>query len=233
MVRRSPSFRLSPADVRPPKLARPVRPRHRAASHRAVPGAGRCLRARDGRAQAPAQAQRPPPRAEKPAPRPPAKARAPAARKPKPESEGEVDAAAAPRLPASTQAQLRALLSAPNRRALNVDRMPTAQAEALRRSLLEAFTLGQASANDGGFESSIAGRFDGWNGDTVVRLLDGTRWRQVDGAVVVHHAFMPPVTVYRSGTIHRMRIEGVGRSVSVEPLAAAGRGAASPADGAR
>ena len=186
------------------------------------------------RSQAQTPSQRPPARgAEKAAPRPPAKARAPAARKPKPESEGEVDAAAAPRLPASTQAQLRALLSAPNRRALNVDRMPTAQAEALRRSLLEAFTLGQASANDGGFESSIAGRFDGWNGDTVVRLLDGTRWRQVDGAVVVHHAFMPPVTVYRSGTIHRMRIEGVGRSVSVEPLAAGGRGAASPADGAR
>ena len=190
------------------------------------------------RAQAQTQAQRPPTRgAEKAAPRPPAKARAPAARKPKPESEGEGEAdaaaAAAPRLPASTQAQLRALLSAPNRRALNVDRMPPAQAEALRRSLLEAFTLGQASANDGGFESSIAGRFDGWNGDTVVRLLDGTRWRQVDGAVVVHHAFMPPVTVYRSGTTHRMRIEGLGRSVSVEPLAAAGRGAAPPADGTR
>jgi hypothetical protein len=185
------------------------------------------------RAQAPAQAQRPPPRAEKPAPRPPAKARAPAAHKPKPEGEAEPDATATPRLPASTQAQLRALLSAPNRRALNVDRMPPAQAEALRRSLLEAFTLGQASANDGGFESSIAGRFDGWNGDTVVRLLDGTRWRQVDGAVVVHHAFMPPVTVYRSGTTHRMRIEGLGRSVSVEPLAAAGRGAAPPADGTR
>jgi hypothetical protein len=188
----------------------------------------------ESRAQAQTQAQRPPARgAEKATPRPPAKSRAPAPRKPKPEPEGEADADPAPRLPASTQAQLRALLSAPNRRALNVDRMPPAQAEALRRSLLEAFTLGQASADDGGFESSIAGRFDGWNGDTVVRLLDGTRWRQVDGAVVVHHAFMPPVTVYRSGRMHRMRIEGLGRSVSVEPLAAAGRGAASHGDGAR
>ena len=194
-------------------------------------GGAPCARAQ---AQTTPQSQRPPARgAEKGAPRPPAKARAPAVRKPKPEGEAEVDAAAAPRLPASTQAQLRALLSAPNRRALNVDRMPPAQAEALRRSLLEAFTLGQASANDGGFESSIAGRFDGWNGDTVVRLLDGTRWRQVDGAVVVHHAFMPPVTVYRSGTMHRMRIEGLGRSVSVEPVSEARRGAAPAADGER
>lgn len=187
----------------------------------------------DARAQAQPQAQRPAARGaeKKSAPRPPAKARAPAASQPRPE--GEAETAAAPRLPASTQAQLRALMSAPNRRALNVDRMPSAQAEALRRSLLEAFTLGQASANDGGFESSIAGRFDGWNGDTVVRLLDGTRWRQVDGAVIVHHAFMPAVTVYRSGTMHRMRIEGVGRSVSVEPLAGAGRGVVPSEDGTR
>lgn len=126
----------------------------------------------------------------------------------------------APRASDATQAQLRALLSVPNRRALNVERMPPAQAEALRRSLVEAFTLGQASARDGGFESSVAGRFDGWKGSTVVRLLDGTRWRQLDGTVLVHHAFMPPVVVYRSGATHRMRIEGVGRSVEVEPLPA-------------
>jgi hypothetical protein len=53
-----------------------------------------------------------------------------------------------------------------------------------------------------------------------VRLLDGTRWRQLDGTVLVHHAFAPPVVVYRSGATHRMRVEGIGRSVEVEQLPA-------------
>jgi hypothetical protein len=44
---------------------------------------------------------------------------------------------------------------------------------------------------------------------------------------------MPPVTVYRSGTMHRMRIEGLGRSVSVEPVTETRRGAAPAADGER
>jgi hypothetical protein len=66
-------------------------------------------------------------------------------------------------------------------------------------------------------ESTIDGEFNGWRGDTVFRLANGTVWQQVDGErlVVGRPEMNPEVTIERGYFGYRMRVEGHNRRVQV------------------
>jgi hypothetical protein len=67
-------------------------------------------------------------------------------------------------------------------------------------------------------ESKVDGEFEGWDGDTVVKLTNGQIWHQTDFHISVTIKIMPDVLVYRSGSQWKMKVEGTRKAVAVERL---------------
>ncbi|MEW6238380.1 MAG: hypothetical protein AB1656_23595 [Candidatus Omnitrophota bacterium] len=67
-------------------------------------------------------------------------------------------------------------------------------------------------------ESKIDGDFEGWEGETIVKLMNGQIWQQSEYYYHYHYAFMPDVLIYKSGARWKMKVEGVDRAVGVQQL---------------
>ena len=67
-------------------------------------------------------------------------------------------------------------------------------------------------------ESKIDGAFEGWEGDTIVKLMNGQIWQQTEYHYHYHYAFMPEVLIFKSGSRYKMRVTGVKKAVSVGRL---------------
>ncbi len=67
-------------------------------------------------------------------------------------------------------------------------------------------------------ESQIDGDFEGWDGDTIVILINGQIWKQDDYHYEYCYAFMPRVVVYRSGYGYKMMVKGARKAVRVTQL---------------
>ncbi len=63
-------------------------------------------------------------------------------------------------------------------------------------------------------ESRIDGEFQGWDGDTVFRLLNGQIWTQASYSYSYHDAYDPQVLIYPSNGGWRMRVDGVSQTIS-------------------
>ena len=69
-------------------------------------------------------------------------------------------------------------------------------------------------------ESRIDGTFNGWDGDTIVVLVNGQVWQQSEYHYDYHYAYRPDVLVYRSGNGYKMWIVGTDEPVGVKQLIA-------------
>lgn len=67
-------------------------------------------------------------------------------------------------------------------------------------------------------ESKVDGQFEGWEGNTVVRLINGELWQQTDGHISITVKSMPDVLIYRSDGQWKMKVEGIPKAVVVERL---------------
>lgn len=65
--------------------------------------------------------------------------------------------------------------------------------------------------------SQIEGEFNGWEGETIARLVNGQVWQQSEYLYHYHYAFMPRVTITNEGGC-KMLVEGVQTAVRVERL---------------
>jgi hypothetical protein len=94
--------------------------------------------------------------------------------------------------------------------------------EKLRQRCLDrqaGIARGAATAlNGSAIESQIDGDFEGWEGDTVVKLMNGQIWRQTDSLYLYHYAFMPKVIVYSGDGGYKMKVDGMSTAVHVEQL---------------
>ena len=70
----------------------------------------------------------------------------------------------------------------------------------------------------GAIESRIDGEFEGWDGETIVKLTNGQIWQQTGFHYEYHYAYMPEVIVYRSGNVYKMKVEGTREAVIVTRL---------------
>jgi len=70
----------------------------------------------------------------------------------------------------------------------------------------------------GVIETQIDGDFEGWEGETIVKLMNGQIWQQSEYYYHYHYAFMPKVIIYRSGGGYKMKIDGIEKSVGVIQL---------------
>ena len=67
-------------------------------------------------------------------------------------------------------------------------------------------------------ELQIDGDFEGWEGETVVKLTNGQVWQQSEYHYHYHYAFMPKVIILKTATGHKMIVDGVPKAVGVTLL---------------
>ena len=65
-------------------------------------------------------------------------------------------------------------------------------------------------------ESRLDGEWEGWDGDTVLTLMNGQVWRQTEYYYEYRYAYMPRVWITND---RKALVEGHRRAVRVEQLA--------------
>jgi hypothetical protein len=75
-----------------------------------------------------------------------------------------------------------------------------------------------ATASPSVIASQIDGDFDGWEGDTIIRLTNGQIWQQTEYHYEYHYSYMPNVLIFKSGTVYKAKVEGTDDAVGVTRL---------------
>lgn len=60
----------------------------------------------------------------------------------------------------------------------------------------------------------VDGEWSGWDGDTIVKLTDGSVWRQSEYHYEYHYAYRPKVAI----SSNKMTVDGMNRAVQVRRL---------------
>ena len=133
-----------------------------------------------------------------------------------------------------TNIPLGKLMSEAQQRQMGIYKLTKQEQERLRIYLIELYFLGVengrkeapesmsrntvSSSAASAIESQIEGNFKGWEGETVVKLVNGQIWQQAEYYYHYHYAVMPKVLVYKSGDGYKMKVDGIDRSVLVKQL---------------
>ena len=64
-------------------------------------------------------------------------------------------------------------------------------------------------------ESVIDGDFEGFEGETIIILMNGQIWQQIDYQYMYMYAFMPKVLIYNTNYGYKMKVDGLPMPVSV------------------
>lgn len=67
----------------------------------------------------------------------------------------------------------------------------------------------------GTIESRIDGAFEGWEGDTIFKLMNGQIWQQSSYSYTYHYSYLPEVIIYPSGGLYKMHVDGVDDDIYV------------------
>lgn len=67
-------------------------------------------------------------------------------------------------------------------------------------------------------ESQIDGDFEGWEGETIVKLVNGQIWQQTEYHYHYHYSFMPKVLIYKSDYGYKMKVDGIDKNIGVTRL---------------
>lgn len=67
-------------------------------------------------------------------------------------------------------------------------------------------------------EARVTNDFDGVEDGKIYKLSNGQIWEQTGFYIHLHAAVMPKVTIWRDGPVHRMRVDGIDRAVTVQQL---------------
>ena len=81
----------------------------------------------------------------------------------------------------------------------------------MRRAVLAAvfgllLTNGQPALAQA-YQGKIAGTFNGWQGETIYRLMDGHIIQQAQYHYHYHYAYSPAVIIYSSGGGYKIHVE--------------------------
>ena len=67
-------------------------------------------------------------------------------------------------------------------------------------------------------ETNIDGEFEGWDGETIFKMMNGSIWQQSSYAYTYHYAYMPDVIIYRKGGSYYMKVEDVDDEIQVRQI---------------
>jgi len=71
-----------------------------------------------------------------------------------------------------------------------------------------SLTTTTTDATSAVIESQVDGDFNGWEGETIIKLTNGQIWEQSSYHYQYHYAFMPKVLIYKSGAGYKAKVEG-------------------------
>lgn len=83
---------------------------------------------------------------------------------------------------------------------------------------ISSFSSSPVSYTGSAIETQIDGTFEGWDGDTIFKMRDGSIWQQVSYDYTYHYAYAPEVLIYSKNGSHYMRVEGVDDEISVQRI---------------
>jgi len=67
-------------------------------------------------------------------------------------------------------------------------------------------------------ESTLAGNFNGWSGDTIFKLDNGQIWEQAEYAYTYSYSYRPEVTIYQTSGGCRMKVEDENETILVKRI---------------
>lgn len=67
-------------------------------------------------------------------------------------------------------------------------------------------------------ETRIDGDFNGFEGETILKLTNGQIWQQSEYWYHYHYAYSPQVTIFQSNGQYKIQVDGVDKSVDVTRL---------------
>jgi hypothetical protein len=133
-------------------------------------------------------------------------------------------------------AKLTRILTEDQQSRLDLKSLSATQKQALFDSLASVYSAGRdeareeatksaraaaaasAIASSGVIETKVDGEFQGWEGETVVKLMNGQIWQQSEYYYRYHYAYMPNALIYKAGSGHKMKVDGIDKAVGVTRL---------------
>lgn len=77
---------------------------------------------------------------------------------------------------------------------------------------------GSAGGCSGGIASRIDGEFEGWDGETVFKLINGQVWQQSSYSYRYRYAYNPEVVIFPSGGRCKLKVDGMDSTIFVRRL---------------
>lgn len=123
--------------------------------------------------------------------------------------------------------KLSQLLTPLEQKSIGVNKLSDNEKEALRLTLINKYLEGYKKGKEttpvknqesSYIESQIDGDFEGFEGETVIKLMNGQIWQQTDFFFHYHYSFMPKVLIFKSNGIYKMKVDGIDKAVSVRLL---------------
>lgn len=75
-----------------------------------------------------------------------------------------------------------------------------------------------SSITGNAMETKIDGKFEGWDGETIFKMMNGSIWQQASYAYTYHYAYMPDVIIYSKNGATYMKVEGVRDEIRVKRI---------------
>ncbi len=122
----------------------------------------------------------------------------------------------------SPPVDIRQLMSASQFEAAGLRKLSEAELQALNSWVSEfavkLVTASDVSTTPAVIESTIDGEFQGWDGETIFKLVNGQIWQQSSYQYHYHYAYMPRVMIYRTDRGYKMKVDGVDASIYVKRI---------------
>ena len=64
-------------------------------------------------------------------------------------------------------------------------------------------------------ESQIEGDFEGFDGETIIKLTNGQIWQQSEYHYHYHYSFMPRVLIFRADSGYKIKVDGIEKPIGV------------------
>lgn len=157
---------------------------------------------------------------------------APSAAKPTPQSDEKTSQQQV--IPPSKDLPLEVMMPPAQQRQAGIQKLTPEEKEQLRMFLINVYLEGVDQGKRGQpssslstaaprstastIESQIDGDFEGWKGETIVKLRNGQIWQQVEYHYHYHYAYMPKILIYQSGSGYKMKVDGIERAVGVTQI---------------
>lgn len=75
-----------------------------------------------------------------------------------------------------------------------------------------------ALPTESAIETNIEGEFNGWEGETIFKLDNGQIWQQAEYAYMYHYSYRPEITIYKTDSGYRMKVEDVEETILVKRI---------------